>query len=188
MKEIEAILKEVIKEATEVYNTINNYAIEIGVVENKPREKEKKTTTIKRADGVKLKFTTIIYDDITNAKLMYYHENGCPRRGIPARPVLDYTIDYAYKKLLPQTLKRIEEGCFKQNWSKDDVKLELEKMCKRMQNYARNIIHSNDGRLVRNATSTVLLKGYNHPLLRTGQLSKSITCRLIDIEEAKKEL
>ena len=173
MKDIEAILKDAFKEATEVYNSINNYAVEIGVLENISRKEDKKTT--------KAKAKIIPSTSITNAELMYIHENGSPKRGLPARPVLDYTIAYTSKKLLPETLKRIEDGCFNKNWSKEDVRLELDKMCKRMQNYARQLIYSNDGRLKRNATSTVLLKGFNHPLFKTGQLARSITCRLIDI-------
>ena len=181
MKDIEAILKDAFKEATEVYNSINNYAVEIGVIENKPRDKKTETVEAKKDDGSKVKLKITTSADITNAELMYIHENGSPKRGLPARPVLDYTIAYTSKKLLPETLKRIEDGCFNKNWSKEDVRLELDKMCKRMQNYARQLIYSNDGRLKRNATSTVLLKGFNHPLFKTGQLARSITCRLIDI-------
>lgn len=167
MNEIEQILKDTYIEATKNYESINDYAIEIGVISAKSARKNsnsKKKTTIK--------------NDITNAELMFIHEYGSPKRNLPSRPVLHKTILYATKIEVPQTLQRIEEGCFQHNWSKEHVKTELEKMCIRLQNYARNLIYRSN-ELTPLKPSTVLAKGSDRPLLDTGQLAKSITCRLI---------
>lgn len=58
---------------------------------------------------------------------------------------------------------------------------ELNKMCIRMENYAREIIYSNDGRLAPNAPSVAARKKGNHPLFDTGQLARSITCKLVRV-------
>lgn len=160
MSSINSELENVCKELLEVYNSLFNYAIEIGVVSSNADRKEK---------------------DITNAQLMFIHENGSYLRNIPKRPVLELTIQYASTKLIPEMLKRVEEGCFKHNWSKEDVKLELEKLCVRMQSYARYVIYQSD-LLEKNAPSTIAGKGSDRPLLDTGQLARSITCRLVKIK------
>ena len=56
---------------------------------------------------------------------------------------------------------------------------ELNKLCIKMENYARDIIYSNDGRLKPNSEKVAKKKKGNHPLFDTGQLARSITCRLI---------
>ena len=50
-----------------------------------------------------------------------------------------------------------------------------------MENYARDIIYLNDGRLAPNTPKTIKGKKEigNHPLFRTGQLARSISCRLV---------
>lgn len=152
-------LDEAIKQSTEVYNSINNYAIEIGVVSGNTNRKH-----------------TV---DITNAELMYIHENGSPLNNIPARPVLQITINKALKTLVPETLDRIFDGCFSKGWTKEDVKQELEKLCIRLQSITRKIIYQSN-ELAPNAPSTIKSKGSDRPLLDTGQLARSITCRLIN--------
>lgn len=165
MDDLERVLKEAFKKATETYRSVNDYAIEIGVIEEK----------------TKRKLATV---GITNAQLMFIHENGSPLRHIPARPVLQYTIQDTIKDLLPTTLKRIEDGCFNHNWTKADVKVELEKMCVRMQSIARRIIFRSD-RLAKNSPGTIKAKGSAQPLVDTGQLGRSITCQLVLLSESK---
>lgn len=142
------------------FDKIPEYQIQIGVFSQKT--KRKSTVSI----------------GITNAELMFIHENGSPLRHIPARPVLKMTLTYA-NTLLKDTIKRalIE-------YSKNGVEgleKELNKLCIRMENYAREIIYSNDGRLAPNSPSVVARKKGNHPLFDTGQLARSITCKLVRV-------
>lgn len=141
-------------------NTINDYSIEIGVI----------TSDSKR---------TTFSVGITNAELMFIHENGSPIRNIPARPVLELTIQYFNETMSKTLIDKCVEGVLNKNWTENDIRLELEKVCIRLQSYARKIIYSNDGRLAANAPSTIARKGDNHPLFDTGQLARSITCKLI---------
>lgn len=96
--DVEKMLDEAVKKMTEAYNSINDYAIEIGVI-----AADNKRTTMSVG--------------INNAELMFIHENGSPLRNLPARPVLQLTIEDALKKLLPDTINRIYDGCFKNSWT-----------------------------------------------------------------------
>lgn len=141
---------------------LSSYRIEIGVIsENSNRKKD------------------IVSIGVTNAELMAIHENGSPIRNIPARPVLDITIKWAAEKLIPQTIDKIVDGVFQSNWNMKMIDTELEKMCVRMQNHARRIIYNNDGTLAPNSPNVAKKKKGNHPLFDTGQLARSITCRLV---------
>lgn len=140
---------------------IPEYVIEIGVMSgNKKR--------VKVQAGINL----------TNAEIMFINENGSPLRKIPARPVLQMTIDWANANLLQDSLNKAIDRYVQFNFDDKQIDIELTKMCIKMENYARELIYSNDGRLVPNAPLTVKRKGFNHPLFQTGQLAKSITCRL----------
>lgn len=177
--DVEKMLDDAVKKMTEAYNSINDYAIEIGVIAaDKNRDIHTETLTATKSDGSTVKMTFTLASDITNAELMFIHENGSPLRNLHARPVLQLTIEDALKKLLPDTINRIYDGCFKNSWTKEQVKKELEKMCIRMQNTARNIIYKSN-LLAPNAPSTIKAKGSDRPLLDTGQLARSITCRLV---------
>lgn len=167
MTDIEKMLDETVKKMTEAYNSINDYAIEIGVI---------------AADNKRTKFNV----GINNAELMFIHENGSPLNHIPSRPVLQLTIEDTIKKLLPDTINRIYNGCFKHDWTKEQVKVELEKMCIRMQSMCRKLIFNKDSRLEPNKPRTIKAKGSDVPLLDTGQLARSITCRLVLV--ANKEI
>lgn len=173
MDDLEKELKKTFEEATKAYRSVNDYIIEIGVVEEKTKRKKTK------------KKLAIV--GITNAQLMFIHENGSPLKHIPARPVLQYTIQDTIKTLLPTTLNRIEDGCFNHNWTKADVKLELEKMCIRMQSIARRIIFRSN-RLEKDSPGTIKAKGSAQPLVDTGQLGRSITCQLRPLHTSKIEI
>lgn len=174
----------------EIYKKVNElpyYAIEIGVVSGNANRK--KTEKVKVG--------------ITNAELMFIHENGSPIRHIPKRPVLEMTLQWANENLLHETMAKCLNRYLESNFNEKVVEEELNKMCMRMQNYARKIIYSNDGRLKANALSTQIAKGkklsnkklneqelnkdekgnilINHPLFDTGQLARSITCRLVKL-------
>lgn len=144
--------------------TLPGYVIEIGVFSVKAKRKQKKTVRV----------------GVTNAELMYIHENGSPLQNIPARPVLDMTIRYANENLLPRALDKCIEEYIK-DFDESVIEKELNKLCMRMENYARHIIYDNDGRLAPNSPRVAAAKGGNHPLFNTGQLARSITCRLVKI-------
>ena len=154
----------------EKFREIPTYYIEIGVfVENGKRKKDAKKS--KSSDTVKL--------GINNAELMYIHENGSPLNHIPKRPVLKMTIDYAKKYLLKDTLAKAVKSYVENGFDLKAYERELTKMCLKMENYARDIIYSNDGRLAPNTPNVARRKKGNHPLFDTGQLARSITCRLV---------
>lgn len=117
---------------------------------------------------------------LNNAELMFIHENGSPLNHIPPRPVLQMTIDFVKKEWLNKALDKAIDAYIKSDFDADKYKLELERFCIRVQNYARKIIYSNDGRLAANAPSVAAKKKGNHPLFDTGQLTRSITCRLVE--------
>ena len=154
----------------EKFREIPTYYIEIGVfVENGKRKKDAKKS--KSSDTVKL--------GINNAEVMYIHENGSPLSHIPKRPVLKMTIDYAKKYLLKDTLAKAVKSYVENGFDLKAYERELTKMCLKMENYARDIIYSNDGRLAPNTPNVARRKKGNHPLFDTGQLARSIACRLV---------
>ena len=154
MKDFEQLLSK--------FSSLPEYVIEIGVITANNKRK-----TVKAQIG------------LTNAEIMFINENGSPLRHIPARPVLQMTIDWANKNLLNDTISKAVDAFISSNFDERAVEREIEKMCVRMENYARDLIYSNDGRLAPNAPSTIKRKGDNHPLFDTGQLARSISCRLI---------
>lgn len=148
-----------LNEAKKAIESVNDYVIEVGVIDASDSKRK------------------IVEFGINNAELMFIHENGSPLRNLPARPVLELTIQNAISTLLPKALDRISDGCFNKGWNEDDVRKELEKMCIRMQNYARNVIYRSN-LLAPDSPATIKRKGSDRPLLDTGQLARSITCRL----------
>lgn len=145
---------------SELIESLSKYSIEIGVISEDTWRKE-----------------TVSYG-ITNAELMQIHENGSPIKNIPARPVLDLTIMWTEQHLIKRVLDSIIEGVFEKNWGKVEIERELSRMCIRMENHAREIIYDNDGTLAPNSPQVAKRKKGNHPLFDTGQLARSITCKL----------
>lgn len=145
---------------SELIESLSKYSIEIGVISEDTGRKE-----------------TISYG-ITNAELMQIHENGSPIKNIPARPVLDLTIMWTEQHLIKRVLDSIIEGVFEKDWGKVEIERELSRMCIRMENHAREIIYDNDGTLAPNSPQVAKRKKGNHPLFDTGQLARSITCKL----------
>lgn len=145
---------------------LGTYLIEVGVIEGKSKERKNKKKS----------------KPITNAELMFIHENGAPNKNIPSRPVLQMTINYANKNLVDDTIMKCIDNIYDKNWVEKDIEDELNRLCITIENYAKEIIYSNDGRLLRNADSTIKQKGFNHPLFNIGYLAKSITSRLTKIK------
>lgn len=153
----------------EKFREIPTYYIEIGVFsEDGERQKDadKKTKDVIRLG-------------INNAELMYIHENGSPINRIPARPVLQMTINQAKKEWLENAIMRAINAYVRSGFNIKEYEKELERLCMKMEKYARDIIYLNDGRLAPNAPSVAKRKNGNHPLFDTGQLARSISCRLI---------
>lgn len=130
---------------------------------------------------------------VTNAELMFIHENGSPLRHVPARPVLRKTLIHVRRNWLDKETDKLFKIFVKTDGNQDDIEKELEKFCIRIQNHARNIIYDNNGELMENAPSVMKAKWKkekhskgatwtypegNHPLFDTGQLARSIVCRL----------
>ena len=153
----------------EKFREIPTYYIEIGVFsEDGERQKDadKKTKDVIRLG-------------VNNAELMYIHENGSPINRIPARPVLQMTINHTKKEWLENAIMRAINAYVRSGFNLKEYEKELERLCMKMEKYARDIIYLNDGRLAPNAPSVAKRKKGNHPLFDTGQLARSISCRLI---------
>lgn len=149
----------------EMWLILNQYRIEVGVFSQQSKRKNE---------------IIAISNGISNAELMFIHENGSPLRNIPRRPVLEMSIEYAIKKIVPLYLNKIEKDILNDKATKQSIKMMLEQMCMEIQSYAQQLIYKNDGRLQRNAKSTIERKGFNHPLFNTGALARSITCQLVE--------
>ena len=111
---------------------------------------------------------------VSNAGLLYLHEKGVPSRNIPARPVLkpairDAVTQQRIKKLLRDAAK---EALVHGNKAKCEMNFHKAGMVGR--DACKNWIQSNS-HLAANKESTVLRKGFNHPLVETGSLVGSIT-------------
>ena len=144
-------------EMQKAFDKLGKYSLEIGVFTGKSRRK--------------------IQVGVTNAELMFIHEKGSPLQNIPARPVLQMTIDYANQNLLQKVVDKCVDYALIDDYT--NIEIELNKFAMRLENYARRIIYSNDGRLAPNSPRTIARKGDNHPLFDTGQLARSITCRVV---------
>ncbi len=150
-----------LEEKVKLLDSLSSYQIEVGIVAGESKERQ---------------FASI---GLTNAEIMFIHENGSPARHIPERPVLQMTLTEAANSMLPTFVDKVQNGVMNENWNQQKLELELGRFCMRLQNYARDIIYSNDGRLAPNAPSVVKRKKGNHPLFDTGQLARSIICRYV---------
>lgn len=151
-------LKAIMEETTKTINH-KQYLLEVGVVsDNKRRDDE----------------------GVTNAELMFIHENGAPLQNIPKRPVLSISIDYIERmKVFNNNLDKAFNVYFKSS-KIEDFEEQLNVLALKTENVAREIIYQNQGVLAPNAPSTIRKKGENHPLFDTGQLARSIISRIVD--------
>lgn len=156
----------------EELNKLPNYILEVGVFSDDDERDEK---------GNLKPSKSYLQIGVSNAELMFIHENGSPLQNIPSRPVLHMTVDYANENLLNRTIQKAIAAFIQSNFDKKAFEAELNKMATRVEKYARQLIYSNDGRLAPNSPSTIKRKGDNHPLFDTGQLARSITCRVIKL-------
>lgn len=152
------------------------YELEVGVIEETNNRKKDKS-------------------GITNAELMFIHEYGSPIKNIPPRPVLQMTVDHVIGEWLDDITDDCVNAYFESNFDEKEVRKQLKKWAIRIEGYAREIIYSNDNKLAPNRLSTARNKWRkekhkkgdkwewpegNHPLFDTGQLARSIVCRLVE--------
>lgn len=147
-------------------NKFPSYIIEVGVL----------------TGAKKRKYTHL---EITNAELMFIHENGSPLHHIPARPVLQITINWANKTGLVKDVTKKCIDTYLNTGKLEKVDVIIKKFCLQLQNYARQVIYTSD-LLVPNSPYTIKKKGSDRPLLDTGQLVRSITCRAMRINSEGK--
>lgn len=132
---------------------------------------------------------------VTNAELMYIHENGSPAKNLYGYKVLQKTINYANENLLEKALND-SIMAYLNSGSYSDLEKPLKKMCMRMENYARSLILDNEVLQAEHPNSYQTAKekwrkepgnkdkqypglpAGSHPLFDTGQLTRSITCVL----------
>lgn len=162
----------------EVNKYLKNHSIAFGIVS----PNNSKRSALKK--GIKIKFN--------NAQILKVNEFGSADGRIPSRPVLKLTYYYAQFELIPKMLDNIKKIIFSNKYSLDDIILEIERTCIRIQSFSRELISRNDGTFLPNALSTQIAKGkkinkhakppilVNHPLFDTGQLSRSIKCMILE--------
>lgn len=132
---------------------------------------------------------------VTNAELLFIHEEGSPARNLHGYHVLEKVIDYANKNLLEKAMTKAIMG-YLDTASEESIEKPLKDMCMRMENYARSLIMDNEVLQAEHPNSYTTAKAKwekepgnkgkqypglpagSHPLFDTGQLTRSITCVL----------
>lgn len=140
------------------FEPLEGYYFEIGVISQ--------TTKRKATTG------------ITNAEILFINEHGSPLQNIPARPVLQKTIEWAKSGFLKDEYSKAFEAYLSSSFNLKMFEKSLKQTAIRIQSHAQDLIYANDGTFQDNAPGTVKRKGFNHPLFQTSQLMRSITCRL----------
>lgn len=137
-------------------NSLNlSYTVQVGVFDSDSKRKE------------------IISIGLNNAELMYIHENG--NVNLPARPVLQMTVNWANKNIIPQTINKCVANVLALGWKEPEIEAELNRMCMRIESYARKLIKDRKLTPLKHPRKD----GSDIPLLDTGQLMRSITCKLV---------
>ncbi len=157
-----------LQKSKDLIDSLNSYRILVGVVE---RDTSRKKGTTTKGDKKRI--------GVTNAELMFIHENGSPMRNLPKRPVLQYTVEWAQDQI-DEVLNEAIEGIF-EGWDRKEVENHFKRFCLRIQNYAQNMIYNRDPRLEANKPATIKYKKSDLPLFDTGQLARSITAELIRV-------
>lgn len=161
-----------------------SYSIEIGVFSDKDKRNKKKD------------------EKYNNAELLQLHENGSPINNIPARPILDITLQYAkYDNMVGRINDTIIKNVGEKKRGEEDIQRYIEMEAQELVNYARDLIASNEGWLRENTHSTMrqkykksikggkkakreAMKNWhpplgNHPLVDTGQLMNAISYKVV---------
>lgn len=161
----EAETDAIIGKERRLLEALNDYVIQVGVISGD--SKERKTVSF----------------GLTNAELLFIHENGSPVKNIPPRPVLQKTIEYARKNLIDKFLDTCFDKIINNEWDNSMLETELGKLCIRIQNYAQQGLLSNTLGLEPDKPSTIKRKGSDIPLVDTGQLARSIVCKYVKVNQ-----
>ncbi|GHU70632.1 hypothetical protein FACS1894184_16350 [Clostridia bacterium] len=109
--------------------------------------------------------------NITNAELLFIHDHGSPKRGIPARPVLEPAIDGVQdqiSEMLMEAMKAALDG------SEGGAASALEKAGQYGENAAKAYFTGANG-WTPLKEATIKEKGSSQPLIDTGSMRSSIT-------------
>lgn len=172
------LIKDLDKYALEVLSPLNilkKFRIEIGVWDTSFNRE------ILDEDGNKS--TPESQEGISNAQLMYIHEFGGIHDRPPKRPILELTINHGYELLRDEYWDKLVNGILNENWSEYEIKNCLRMLASEMEGYCREAVMHNEMGLRKLAESTIA-KRRNHsdvPLWDTGQLVKSVRCRVVKI-------
>jgi hypothetical protein len=109
---------------------------------------------------------------INSASLLFIHSKGSPLQGIPARPVLEPTIE-ANKQIITPHLEAAARAVMEQNPQNAERELKLAGTI--AANSAKKWFTDPRNNWAPNAPSTIKRKGSDKPLIDTGQLRRSIT-------------
>ena len=145
------------------YKFLNKFKLELGVVGENNRRKKKGSS-------------------ITNVELMMIHEWGSPIRKIPSRSILQYTLNNC-NELVNDTIDKIIDVYFKYsrvNEREEKAKSLLDKLALQIESKARKVIYKREGSFLPLKKATIKAKGSDLPLLDTGQLVRSITCKVVE--------
>lgn len=157
-----------LQKSKDLIDSLNSYRILVGVIQRDSMR-----------EGTYTDIITRVQVGVTNAELMFIHENGSPMRNLPKRPVLQYTVEWAQGQI-EEVLNEAIEGIF-EGWNRKEVENHFKRFCIRIQNYAQNMIYNRDPRLEANKPATIKYKKSDLPLFDTGQLARSITAELIRV-------
>lgn len=134
-----------VSEEEKLIDYLKSYEFQLGVfVEGSTRKEENKI-------------------GVTNAELLYIHENGSPSKNIPKRSILEITFKQVKDTLVEKCIERCIEGILIKGWKEGDINKELEQTAIEIENRCKEIILDNDGTLVANAESTAIAKAMKLP-------------------------
>lgn len=169
------IQKKVASQLEEKLKNFPRYIIEIGIFEgNNTTDYINKKGEIAQ-QSKKRENESDLSKEVTNSQIMYIMEYGSSTLDIPERPVLHQTVEWAKENLLEQTIEKGLDAYFRTN-NIEAFELEVQKMCRRMENHVKVGIRRKQFDIAPNAQSTIDAKGSDIPLLDTGQLANSIQC------------
>jgi hypothetical protein len=116
---------------------------------------------------------------VNNAELLFIHTNGSPVNGIPPRPVLEPAIKKNQERVSNNLQKAVDAAV---EGRQKDIMSALEMAGMDGQNIARAFFTDSDNGFAPNDPSTIKRKGSDKPLIDTGEMRKSITYVVREVE------
>lgn len=166
--DIESILKKVEEGLRKKIE--KEYTIEIGIIDGLSDE---------RKEDEKVKIPESESKPYTNAQLLYLNCMGSVPNKIPARNVLQYTIDdfnnFLYKEITEELINQINNS---DSWEIEDTDRYINQVAEMLGGYCRDLISNRDSRIQENSKTTIELKKSDTPLIDTGQMRRAIVGRV----------